>query len=585
MRPTGLEESPSTKQALLAALGHLPATGFEDHAEAAPVSEAQLTMLSGYLHDLRNRFAVIAPAMDALPDLFRGRSEFDPFFEKFGAIRRAIYEHGVEYANADSVLHGLIPSMAPRDAAGRHKLRAEQFAAGVAEVEQWFQYLSAVIQFLSQAVPAESPESQDDYVVNIRSEIPAALEIAQAAGPELRGVARQPKADNLADIFDTYTVVWKAAAAHHGVRTVDVVPLSSPVPVLVDRVGFLRVMLNLIDNAGRALSEAGRAEAGTIKVAVLPSTKKGVPVEIQILDNGPGFPKETLLAVNSPEPVSQVPSTKPADGKPHGVELASTKATIRDRWHGDIHVESTPGQGSAITILLQTPPRADREEVRLTGASARQSFAEAWGDFHAWLSSQPGELAFQAGDPYGMVPVELRDHDLSRSSQIQVFPDAVWAASRSLPKAFGHLVVRMYQFESGTRTAVLIEDAEFGEGYRALAPARRDPLNGWRSWLIERLVAWATARGHMVLGPERDTELFGDDLWTWTTLQVEHADGAPTTQQRRRVYRGNGAVQTHQAAPQTAPTGLEEFTAVPIERDMEPTLRRRWAVETLGVEA
>lgn len=449
-----------------------------------------------------------------------------------------------------------------------------------------------------------SREPEDSFVGLIRSESPAALEMAQAAGPELQGAPRQPQAEDLAELFATYGPVWRVAAARHGVRATEVLIPTSPVPVLVDRVRFLRIILNLIDNAGRALSEAGRSERGAIKISVWRSTEARVPVRIQIVDNGPGFPRETLLAVNSPTLVSRVPSTKAADGKPHGVGLASTKETIVDRWHGEIHVDSTAGEGSVITIWLQaalpTAPSTGRLEtdvVHLTGASARHSFTEVWEDFHSWLSLQPGGRTFQAGDRYGTVPIQLRNNELRKGARINVFPIAAWAAQfpelrelqqstglgHPLRGAFGHLVVRVYRLEGGVRTAVLIEEAESGEGYLTLTPAQQHELNGWRSWLVQQLLAWATARGHVVFGPEHDTELCGGDQWRPVTLRIEHSNGAVATQ-HRSAYRGNEAIQARWA-PRVTAAGLEEWEALPIKRGMEPALRERWAVETLGVEA
>jgi signal transduction histidine kinase len=101
---------------------------------------------------------------------------------------------------------------------------------------------------------------------------------------------------------------------------------------------LLSALLNLVINAGEALPAGGT-------VQVFGRGSSGNRFEIVVEDNGTGMDPETASRVFEP-----FYSTK-LEQKGTGLGLSLAKKTIEDHG-GSISVESAPGRGTRVTVLL-----------------------------------------------------------------------------------------------------------------------------------------------------------------------------------------------------------------------------------------
>ncbi|MCO5168684.1 MAG: HAMP domain-containing histidine kinase [Planctomycetes bacterium] len=108
-----------------------------------------------------------------------------------------------------------------------------------------------------------------------------------------------------------------------------------------DSGALFHVLLNLVTNALRALDGAGllliRAEQGP----------DGAP-RLRVVDTGPGVPSAALPHIFEPGF-----TTRPSEGA--GLGLSTALHAVR-RCGGDIHVDTTPGEGTTVTVTLQAVP-------------------------------------------------------------------------------------------------------------------------------------------------------------------------------------------------------------------------------------
>jgi two-component system phosphate regulon sensor histidine kinase PhoR len=111
--------------------------------------------------------------------------------------------------------------------------------------------------------------------------------------------------------------------------------------ILVDRLHFTNVIINLIDNAIKYNHNTPRV--------VLTTRNVNPYLELTVKDNGIGIPKEHFQSIF--HKFYRVPTGNIHDVKGFGLGLNYVK-TIVENHGGKISVESTPGQGSTFIILL-----------------------------------------------------------------------------------------------------------------------------------------------------------------------------------------------------------------------------------------
>jgi signal transduction histidine kinase len=110
--------------------------------------------------------------------------------------------------------------------------------------------------------------------------------------------------------------------------------------IWADRLLIIQLLHNLITNAWDAIPPE---RPGWVKIAV---TVKPRQVQIDIHDNGRGIAPENIVRVFEPDY-----TTKENKSGIHGIGLYYCRQIAREH-HGDLEVNSQPGQGTTFTILL-----------------------------------------------------------------------------------------------------------------------------------------------------------------------------------------------------------------------------------------
>lgn len=148
----------------------------------------------------------------------------------------------------------------------------------------------------------------------------------------------QPSLDldtvRLSDLVATaVAIIHPLAASKH--QSVGVDLHSRGATVLVDRLRFEQVLINLLSNAQRY-----SPEAGVIRVA---SRQEGSETIISVMDSGPGVAAEDRDLIFEP--------FYRANRSGLGLGLAIAKSLV-ELHHGRIWVEAAPGAGSAFCVAL-----------------------------------------------------------------------------------------------------------------------------------------------------------------------------------------------------------------------------------------
>jgi hypothetical protein len=196
--------------------------------------------------------------------------------------------------------------------------------------------------------------ADDDYWEAVRSDINQIL-LAVERGAELafrllafagREVF-QPRALNVKSVIDEVAALLERSLGEHVELKINVAPDTWS--ILFDPGLLEQVLLNLAVNARYALADGGVL---TIDAQNIPGKDPGANhVRIRVTDNGVGMSAETLHRVFEP-----FFTTKPL-GEGTGMGLASSYGLIT-RAGGTIDIQSEPGQGTEVTILLPSGDEA-----------------------------------------------------------------------------------------------------------------------------------------------------------------------------------------------------------------------------------
>ncbi len=110
--------------------------------------------------------------------------------------------------------------------------------------------------------------------------------------------------------------------------------------LVADRRRLLRVLVNLVKNAGEAMHEGG-----TLRVGV---ERRDGHVAFTVADTGVGIPPDVLPTVFEPFVTH---------GKVGGTGLGmSIVRTVVEAHHGRVSLASTPGQGTTVEVLIPVEP-------------------------------------------------------------------------------------------------------------------------------------------------------------------------------------------------------------------------------------
>jgi two-component system NtrC family sensor kinase len=202
---------------------------------------------------------------------------------------------------------------------------------------------------LGYAAYLEGKLDQDDpkfkYVHEIKRESKRCKKIVQ----DLLNYARTPRPDlRETDLNDLLGQIVDFAANHTDMHNVKVRKEFTPhlAPVRIDGDQIRQVAINLILNAGAAMPEGGQLTVSTRHAG-------DDWIELVFADTGGGIPAEYLEKIFEP-----FFTTRP---KGTGLGLAITRQII-ELHHGEIRIDSTPGQGTTVIIRLPAVTGEDQEE-------------------------------------------------------------------------------------------------------------------------------------------------------------------------------------------------------------------------------
>jgi len=192
----------------------------------------------------------------------------------------------------------------------------------------------------------ESKMSEDDpnyqYIHEIKRESKRCKKIVQ----DLLSYARTPRPTlEPTDINDLLQQIVDFAANHTDMRGVTIsTAFAHDLPLVeLDGDQMRQVAINLILNAGGAMPDGGNL---TVSSEAADSTH----VRITFTDSGCGIPAESLEKIFEPFYTTKARGT--------GLGLAITRQII-EQHHGEIHIESSVGNGTCVTVTLPT----EREEL------------------------------------------------------------------------------------------------------------------------------------------------------------------------------------------------------------------------------
>ncbi len=173
----------------------------------------------------------------------------------------------------------------------------------------------------------------EDCVTSILSQVKLLRQISAEFSSFASRPTPHPAPTSLSELIPTVVEPYITGLA--GRVTIDVdVPASLPV-VIVDRVLLARAITNMMENALHAMPGGGTL---TIKAVAGPST-----IRLLVADTGTGMDPEALRRIFEP-----YFSTK-ATGTGLGLTIAKRNVELQG---GRIHVESSPGRGTTVTIEL-----------------------------------------------------------------------------------------------------------------------------------------------------------------------------------------------------------------------------------------
>lgn len=122
---------------------------------------------------------------------------------------------------------------------------------------------------------------------------------------------------------------------------VEVVPdLECSEPVRIDRENIRHVLVNVLENAWQALIEDPDAASRSI---VVRARTRGDSMELAVIDQGPGIEPEDMERIFEP-----LFSTRPFGV---GLGLPLVKRLVEEH-EGTLHIDSTPGRGTTVSIRL-----------------------------------------------------------------------------------------------------------------------------------------------------------------------------------------------------------------------------------------
>jgi two-component system sensor histidine kinase PilS (NtrC family) len=209
-----------------------------------------------------------------------------------------------------------------------------ELAAGIAhEIRNPLASISGSVQVLSHDLSVGSAERRlMEIIVSESNRLSKILEeFLRFVRPQERRVAAFDVAGNIQEVLDLFRLSDEVSDAHH--IEADVQPVSSQLSG--DRDQIRQIIYNVAKNAVRAMPEGGSL--------TVEGREDGAWYSIKFRDTGRGMSVEELARVFTPFSTAFDGGT--------GLGMAIVRRIVEDHG-GAIDVESRPGEGTTVTILL-----------------------------------------------------------------------------------------------------------------------------------------------------------------------------------------------------------------------------------------
>jgi signal transduction histidine kinase/CheY-like chemotaxis protein len=286
-----------------------------------------------------------------------------------------------------------------------------------------------------------------------------------------RKLPLQPEPTSLAQVFSNMDVLLKRAVGER--VDIDLQIADDAWNVIVDPQQLENAILNLTLNASDAMAGSGRLTIGVRNLA----QPEGEAVRIAFADTGCGMSPEVKQRAFEP-----FFSTKEV-GKGTGLGLSMVYGFVKQSG-GQIEIESAPGQGATIVILLpRTPESAAAMKPAQPGAVIGGSETVLVVDDEADI--RENVAAMLAGLGYRILTAASADEAralLGRHARIDLlFTDVIMPGVTSSTQLAelartAHPAIQVL-FTSGYTEDAVIEDGKLADGVRLLSkPYSRDEL-------------------------------------------------------------------------------------------------------------
>jgi signal transduction histidine kinase len=155
-----------------------------------------------------------------------------------------------------------------------------------------------------------------------------------------RGAVQEPRAANIKQAIDNTRALLKEGLERRGIQVA--VTLEPGLPPLPASQGDLeQLFLNLLTNARDAMPQGGRLEVA--------ARRDGPALQLVVADTGSGILPEHL-----PQVLEPFFSTKPQG---NGLGLSICRSIVW-QMEGTLHLSSSPGEGTCVTVTIPHPPGA-----------------------------------------------------------------------------------------------------------------------------------------------------------------------------------------------------------------------------------
>jgi cell cycle sensor histidine kinase DivJ len=151
----------------------------------------------------------------------------------------------------------------------------------------------------------------------------------------------------LAPVIDEAIEMMKLQAEQAGVAVTALLPRDLPAP-MADRRAIKQIVLNLLSNAIKFTPAQGRVVAG--------ARRDGVNVVIEMRDTGVGIPEADLQRIGKPFEQAGDPMRDMQKGTGLGLSLVAALAGLHG---GRMQIDSAPGDGTTVTVILPIDPVPD----------------------------------------------------------------------------------------------------------------------------------------------------------------------------------------------------------------------------------